>query len=428
MRFRAVSTVLSLSLLAIPLGAQAEVGKHFASELRVMPDKVTGRPLTLLTNGTFHDAKMYQTDQQWAFDGKHIVFRSTNRSPDGRSQIFSIDEKTGDIVQLTDGPGVNISSIMVSRLRNEVYYLRKGDDGRLRINVIELTPLIADAMAGHVSPKGYERVVATLPEGFVLSGGFTLDADGKTAYVGFRDQAPPPPPPETANASGIKKTTVVEGPGGLIAVDLATGATRPVVHTTFTVGHIQANPFKSGEILYCHETGGDTDYRIWIVNADGSGNRPVYNEGPDDWVTHEQFADADHIIFNLMGHTVKLRQRPSGLMVVSLRDGTMENLGQVPIKMPEPITTPRDEPNSFWHNGVTYDGKYAAGDDFDGNVWLIDRTTHNMTRLTTGHLMRPDHTHPSFSADDSRILIQSGMLTSGKRLSLILVPVNWKAP
>ncbi len=418
------SALLTALALLATTPAAAEVGKHYPSEMRIVPDKVTGRPLTLLTNGTFHDAKMYQTDQQWAFDGKHIIFRSSNRSPDGNPQVFSIDEATGDIVQLTDGPGTYLTSIMVSRRANAVYYLKKGADGRLSLNRIELTPLLADAMAGHVSPKGYERTVATLPATFILSGGFTLDADGKTAYFGFRDAPPPPPAPVSANASGVKNVRVVDAPGGVMALDLATGATRVIVHTTFTVGHLQANPFKPGEVLYCHETGGDADFRMWIVNADGTGNRPVYNEGPDDWVTHEQFADADHIIFNLMGHTAKLRQRPSGIMVVSLRDGTMENLGQVPIPMPAPVTTPRNEPNSFWHNGVTYDGKYAAGDDFDGNVWLIDRTTHAMTRLTTGHLMKPDHAHPSFKPDDSKILIQSGMLTAGQRLSLILVPVN----
>ncbi len=422
MRTALLLTTVLTALLAGPV--HAEVGKVYPSERQVVTDKVTGRQLVLLTNGTISDAKMYQTDQQWAFDGKHIIFRSGGRSPDGHGQIFSIDEATGDIVQLTDGPGVYLTSIMVSRLSNQVYYLRRSDAGRLSLNVIDLTPLLGDAMAHRISPKGYEHLVTPLPEGFILSGGFTLDADGKTAYVGFRDTSPPLPPAVTANASGVKKTAVVEGPGGLMAVDLATGATRIVVHTTFTVGHIQANPFKPGEILYCHETGGDADFRMWVVNGDGSGNRPVYNEGPDDWVTHEQFADADHIIFNLMGHTTKLRQRPSGIMSVSLRDGTLENLGQVPVAMPEPVTTPRNEPNSFWHNGVTYDGKYAAGDDFDGNVWLIDRSTHALTRLTAGHMMKPDHTHPSFKPDDSEILIQSGLLTAGKRLSLILIPLS----
>lgn len=406
------AAALSLAcLVAAP--AMAEVGKVYPSEKRVMTDAVTGRRLVLLTNGSVSDAKMYPTDQQWAFDGKHIVFRSGSRSGDGTGQIFAVDEESGAVVQLTDGPGVYLTSIMVSRLANDVYYLRRGADNRLSLYRIALTPLLKDAEAGKVSPKGYEVLVATLPEGFILAGGFTLDADGTAAYVGF-DQVTAPPRPQGQ--------PVPQVPGGLLAVDLKTGANRVVVKTNFRVGHVQANPFKPGEILYCNETGGDAPQRMWIVNADGSNNRPVFVETAADWVTHEQFADADHVIFNLMGHTPKLRERPTGIMVVSLRDGTVENLGQVPIK--SVVGSDRIGPNSFWHNGVTYDGRFAAGDDFDGDVWLIDRKTGARTLLTVGHVMKPDHAHPSFSPDGSRILIQSGLLTQGKKLSLIIIPLQ----
>ena len=409
---RLLSTALALACL-VSAPAVAQVGKVYPSEKRVMTDAVTGRQLILLTNGTVSDAKMYPTDQQWAFDGKHIVFRSGSRSGDSKGQIFAIDEASGTIVQLTDGPGVYLTSIMVSRLANQVFYLRRGADNRLSLYRIALTPLMADAEAGKVLPQGYETLVATLPQGFILAGGFTLDSDGSTAYVGF-DQVEAPPRPQGQ--------PVPQVPGGLLAVDLKTGQSRVVVKTDFRVGHVQANPFKPGEILYCNETGGDAPQRMWIVNSDGSNNRPVFVEAPTDWVTHEQFADADHVIFDLMGHTAKLRERPTGIMVVGLRDGSVENLGQVPIK--SVVGSDRTGPNSFWHNGVTYDGRYAAGDDFDGDVWLIDRKTGAHTLLTTGHVMKPDHAHPSFSPDGSRILIQSGLLTQGKKLSLIIVPLN----
>ena len=107
---------------------------------------------------------------------------------------------------------------------------------------------------------------------------------------------------------------------------------------------------------------------------------------------------------------------------INLRNGMMENLGQVPIKSLPPQS--RTGPNSYWHNGVTYDGKWAAGDDFDGNVWLINRTTGEATRVSTGHLMRPDHLHPSFSPDGTKIYAQSGMLTNGERQHLIILPVD----
>lgn len=35
--------------------------------------------------------------------------------------------------------------------------------------------------------------------------------------------------------------------------------------------------------------------------------------------------------------------------------------------------------------------------------------------------MKPDHTHPIFSPDSQRILIQSGLLSQGKNLNLMVV-------
>jgi oligogalacturonide lyase len=407
---------ITAALACSPLAAQ--VGRQFPSEKQVIVDRATGRPLTLLTSGANSDAKIYPTHPQWAADGVHILFRSSDRSTDQRPQIFMVNELTGVITQLSDGEGVDAGSINVARKTNKIYYTRRaGTDGPASMVEVDVDALLAN--------KRFERTVGTLPKNFIGAGGFTLDADEKTAYLGFDQRRAPRREPGQP---------VPQVPGGLLAMDLATGQTRTVLEVPFRMGHVQANPIEPGEIMYCHETGGDAQQRMWIVNADGSNNRPVFPEHDDDWVTHEQFADADHVIFNLMGHTTKLRKRPTGIMVVNLRDGTVENLGQPDsyynAARQEQYTDPNipsgnEARGGFWHNAVTYDRRFAAGDDFDGNVYLIDRRTGGRTLLTTGHRMRPDHAHPSFSSDGTRVLIQSGLLTEGKRLSLIVVPTAY---
>ena len=418
---------IGLLVIAASVCANAsDVGRRFPPEKRVVVDRVTGRPITFLTSGATSDSKNYPTHPQWAADGVHIIFRSSDRAGGGQGQAFAVNEISGDIIQLTEGPGVGIGSLNVARRSNKLYYMRRiAPQGPTQLIEVDLTPLLADAMAGKPRPEGHERAVATLPRDHIEAGGFTLDADEKTAYVGF-DARPAPP--------RLPGQPVPQVPGGIRAIDLATGKVRTVVTTSFRMGHVQANPFVPGEILYCHETGGDAPQRMWIVKADGSGNRPVFREGPTDWVTHEQFADADHVIFNLMGHRRDLRKAPTGILVVSLRDDTIDHLGQIPIQdfaraeianFRDPnIPSDRSSTGGYWHNAVTYDGRLAAGDDFDGNVWLIDRRNGKRTVLTTGHRMRPDHTHPSFSADGKRILIQSGMLADGKKLALAIVPVG----
>lgn len=397
--FAALAAVFIGSLRADP----AELGRRTAPELRPVLDPGTGRTLLALTTAPANDQKLYQTHPQWAADGVHVIFRSADRNPARTAQAYAVNTITGDITQLTAGEGVGTYSLNLARLSNRLYYLRKGADGLERLVELELTPLLADSAAGEMKvPEAYERVLATLRAEHRGAGGFALDADERTAFFGVRLADAPPREPGKP---------IPEVPSGIRAVDLATGAYRTVINTPFLMGHVQTNPWVPGEIIYCNETGGDAPQRMWLVRADGSGNRPLFPEEAADWVTHEVVADRDTVLFNLMGHTPELRRRPTGVMALNLRTGEVQPLGQ----------TPRGQ--GFWHCHGTPDGRWAVADNFDGEIHLINRRTGELTLVSTGHVMKPDHTHPNFSPDGRRILVQSGMLTDGKSLDLLLIPV-----
>src|SRR5476649_1963020 len=98
-------TPLNLALalcasLLLTLPASAGIGARFPSEKKIVPDPVTGVPLTFLTTheGT-GDSKIYQTHHQWTSDGKWVIFRSS-RAPGG--QAMAVNEETGDIVQVSE--------------------------------------------------------------------------------------------------------------------------------------------------------------------------------------------------------------------------------------------------------------------------------------------------------------------------------------
>ncbi len=404
MRFPLLAFTLLALAPILPLHAEeSELGRRTPSELRTLVDRVTGRPLTVLTTGPSNDLKNYQTHPQWAADGVHILFRSPDRNPARTPQAYAVNEVTGAITQLTSGSGIETGSLNVARLSNRLYYQRTGPDGRQQLVELELTPLLADSAAGTVkAAASYERVLATLPADFKGAGGFTLDADERTAYFGVRLADGPHREPGKP---------IPQVPGGIRAVDLATGSYRTVIDTPWLMGHVQANPWVPGEILYCNETGGDAPQRMWLVQADGSGNRPLFAEAPSDWVTHEVFVDRDTVLFNLMGHTPELRLRPTGIQSINLRTREVLPLGQ----------TPRGQ--GFWHCNGTPDGRWALGDNFDGEVFLINRRTNEIRLISAGHVMKPDHTHPNFSPDGTRILVQSGMLSGGASLDLMLIPV-----
>ena len=440
-----------LAAVSLALGASAaNVGKRYPSEKTSYVDKVTGLTVVVLTTDPVGSAKPYQTHTTWTADGKWILMRG-NRGGNG-SQAFLVHEQTGDIIQLTDGPTTGTGILNLSRKVNKLYYMRGGPGFRRggetpatspeprQLIELNLDPLIADAMAG--TPRAaaaYERVIGTLPADLRDSGGFALDADETKAYWGVSWGPLPPRPPQAvpatagnpgerrqideANTNPAEKREAArtrfaelgKGPGGIRSIDLQTGEIKKVIDTEFRMGHVQTNPWTPGEIIYCHETTGDGPQRMWTVRGDGTGNHPLYVETPDEWITHETVSGPDEVMFAIMGHLPYLRLHPTGIAVINLRNDRMKILGQVEEDMPGGGT------GGFWHVNGSPDGKWAVGDTFQGNIFIIDRKTGERTLLTTDHKMKPDHTHPIFSPDSKRVLVQSGHLSDGKHLDLLEV-------
>ena len=89
-----------LFCLTIPaVSLRAQIGTRFPSERKVVKDPVTGTMLTFLTSKPMGDAKIYQTHPQWTSDGAWLIFRS-NRV---KGEAMAVNEKAGDIVQVTEG-------------------------------------------------------------------------------------------------------------------------------------------------------------------------------------------------------------------------------------------------------------------------------------------------------------------------------------
>jgi oligogalacturonide lyase len=466
------------ALLGLALGAAhaagPNFGRHYPPEKTSYVDPVTHVTVDVLTTDKADDAKPYQTHTTWTADGKWIIFRAS-RGGNG-PQIFLLNEQSGDIVQVTDAPGTGTGSLNLSRKEMKLYYMRGGAQGFGRgAATTSATPppprqliesnigaLLTDSLAGKVKDAAtYERVVATLPADLRDSGGFALDADESKAYwgVGTGPQGNPanagrrgggaaaePAPEAAATATGatipgsnrqmgraidqpnmdpnvsresnrIRWELQGRGQGGIRSIDLKTGEVKTVIDVNFRMGHVQTNPWVPGEIVYCHETTGDAPQRMWFVNGDGTGNRPLYKEDPAgwEWITHETFATKDEVMFLIIGHLPYLRERPTGVAVINLRNNRMSILGQID----ENIAP--DRPGGFWHCNGSSDGRWAVADTFKGDVYLIDRHSSEITLLTTDHKMTPDHAHPIFSPDNKRVLIQSGRLTDGASLDLMSV-------
>jgi oligogalacturonide lyase len=437
-------TMLGLcALLLISTHASAQIGKRFPSERKIVKDPVTGTMLTFLTSQPHGDSKIYPTHPQWTADGKWLVFRSTLAG----SEALAVNEATGDIVQVTEGGYTGMLNLAQRSMK--LYYMREAATG-LQIIETDLARLLADSQAGRMqSAATYQRVASDLPAELEAGGDLALDADEEWVYFKVGPgQAAKHLAPGTRIEAAFGPRKMGAGPQGIARLNVRSGEIRHVVSVPFQVGHIQANLYNPGEIVFCWETGGKSPQRTWTVRADGTGLRPLYPEASYEWVTHEAVISKDEVAMAIMGHRAipgaavsvagpatdvgganpgqddgwgqtGSREKPSGLAIVNLRTRQMQIVGQT------------ESGSGLWHVHGSRDGRFAVGDDFSRSVWLIDRRNREMKLLTTGHkTTAADHPHPTFSADGTRIQIQSAMLSSdGRSMNIVVVPVpaEWLA-
>jgi len=433
-----VRPLLAALLLAVCAGpVSARLGDRFPSEKRVVPDPHTGVPLTFLTTASAGESKIYPTHRQWTADSQWIVFRS------GRvlGQAMAVHEESGVMVQVTDRGF--LGALCLAQHAMKLYYLRpeggmpppnpeaKGETRRaaftqpLQLIETDLAKLFADSAAGRVGPaENYERVCGTIPLAWGAAGELALDATEEVAYFRVnKEEAIKHLPAGAKPEENFGPRNMGAGPTALGKMDLRTGEVAVVIAVPFQIGHVQTNPWVPGEIVFCWETGGKSPMRMWTVRADGSGLRPLFPESRHDWVTHEAVITKDEVAFAIMGHRAPgtddawgpsgTREHPTGLGIVNLRTREMRIAGQ----------TKRG--SGLWHVHGSSDGRWAVGDDFGRNLYLIDRTTDEMMLLSTGHkATAADHTHPTFSPDGTRIQIQSAMLApDGRSMDICVIPV-----
>ncbi|MEO8174133.1 MAG: hypothetical protein ABI581_13660 [Sediminibacterium sp.] len=442
------SFIIGSTLLLLSCSLTAQIGKRFASERKTVKDPVTGTALTFLTSTPTGDSKIYQTHTQWTSDGEWLIFRSSR----AKNEAMAVNEKSGDMVQVTEGGYSGM--LCLARKSMKLYFMRNASqDTSLRRNMpmeiveADLEKIFADSKSGTMkSPSFYQRICGTVSGEISAGSDMGLDADEQFVYFKIgRTEATKHLSASTKVESSFGPRNMGAGPGGLMSMNIQTGELKYIVSVPFQIGHVQTNPWMPGEIIFCWETGGKSPQRTWVVKADGTGLRPLYPEADYEWVTHEAVITKDEVAIAIMGHRKipgtnnssapgtevsganpgqetawgpsGTREKPTGLGIVNLRTREMVIIGQTP------------EGSGLWHVNGSPDGRWAVGDDFKRNIYLIDRKTREMILLSAGHKeTAADHPHPTFSADSKKIEIQSAMLSSDNRsmnICIIPVPEEW---
>ncbi|TPV55427.1 hypothetical protein FJ444_17155 [Aestuariibacter sp. GS-14] len=424
-----IGAVLCVALA--PDRVLAQIGDTFASERKVITDPVTGVNIAFLTSQPAGDSKIYPTHPQWTADGNWLVFRS-NRVP---GEAMAVNEQDGTLVQVSEG---GYFGMLVNAQRSNKLYLMRdatfaadaqprygNSENDKQIVEVNTGALLADVMAKRVKPAShYQRVVGIVPGSMGAGGDMALDAAEDIIYFRIgREEAARYLPKGTKPESNFGPRNMGAGPTGIASMDLTTGKIAMVVALPFQLGHIQTNPWVSRELIFCWETGGKSPQRMWTMKVGGE-VKPLYPEADYEWVTHEAVITRDEVAFAIMGHRdvgthddwgpSASRLKPTGLGIVNLRTNEMRIAGQT------------RSGSGLWHVHGSPDGRWAVGDDFERNLYLIDRTTDEMILLSAGHkTTAKDHTHPTFSRDGTKIQIQSAMLSDDDRslnIAVIYIP------
>ena len=437
--------IIFLAFCLISFSLKAQIGTRFPSEKKTIKDPLTGYELIFLTSKPMGDSKIYPTHNQWTSDGQWLIFRSNRVN----GEALAVNEKSGVIVQATEGGYMGM--LTVARKSMKLFCMRKPlkskTEGVVEIIEVDLEKLFRDSEAGKLkNAKEYQRICGAISPEWEAHADLALDANEE--WIWFRMG-------KIAAEKYLPKGTKIEenfgprnmgaGPGGIAGMNIKTGEIKHVISVPFQMGHIQSNPWVSGQIVFCWETGGKSPQRTWIVNSDGTGLRPLYPEASYEWITHEAVISPDEVAFAIMGHRkipesttehsegtdVKganpgqesdwglcgTREKPSGLGIVNIKTREMKIVGQT------------DKGSGLWHVSGSSDGRFAVGDDFERNIYLINRMTNAMMLLSAGHkTTAADHPHPTFSPDGTKIQIQSAMLSEDDRsmnICIIPVPMEW---
>jgi oligogalacturonide lyase len=229
--------------------------------------------------------------------------------------------------------------------------------------------------------------IAELPEYVhAMSGGLSLDSDGKTLHAGAVFN------PDTE--------------WGIVSINSRANTWSVRCRTDFQVGHVQAHPRIPGLVMFCHETGGDAPQRMWRVMPGAATPLPAYQEQGEEWVTHEVWWN-NRALFTIWPYDDERLKYRYGIVSVDMQGGDAQWHAKY----------------KAWHTHGSPDGRWILGDDFDRNLWLIAPFGQERRLLSQGHNGEGFTTHPHASfAPDSRAAVSQSSRLGREAVVLIEVP------
>ena len=240
-----------------------------------------------------------------------LYFNINVFTPDGHEMVYItpgrgigvVDLRTLKTRELVPGPvGGGPGAVVVGRKTATVYYDKPTDD-----------PQVQELWAADLA-TGAARKLATLPR---RGGVFSINADetlGAGSYVigegedfrgrngagvpgGARSYSEEVRPDK---ATMMARRLAARLPMVQFITDLQTGASKAIYASTDWLDHLQFSPTDPALLMYAHQGAWNQVDKLWVIRADGSGNRQI-----DDRIMqmegagHQFWDDAGNVWYDL---------------------------------------------------------------------------------------------------------------------------------
>ena len=308
-------------------------------------------------------------------DSVSFYFNDNGYTPDGRQMVYTTREGIAvlNLVTLETKPIVSgpARAIVVGRKTPTIYYTKRSED---RTHA---------TLWGTNLDTGESRKLADLPRRGSI---FTINAD-ETLACGTYEETDPAPAPRPAGASAPASSTGKSAPApnlgssqngiqapdkaeamnrrmnakiplNVFLVDLRTGVSSVLLHTTDWIDHIQFSPTDPSRLIYAHEGHWQYVDRLWGIRTDGTQNRLLHQRTMEMETAGHEWWDAD-------GKTVWYQLHYPGAMKTSF-------LASYDWETGERRWYRYDLDAVSIHHNSSPDGKLFCGDgDGRTNPWIL---------------------------------------------------------
>ena len=371
----------SFPLVALRAAEPSLKGKHYPAEQKVFTAEESGFEVIQLTTHPADDSGLYFTSNSFAPADGGLVFTSRRT---GSWNLFFMDLKTFEFVQLTDSRSISGTGADVCAATHEVFY-RDGPT----IKTVNLKTLV-------------ERKITTVPDGYNVGAALSVTAAGDALAFSISEKVTLKTKTDVIYSDMDEHFALRPWSAVLTGRTDGTGW-HEIARQKKWISHTLISPTNPALVVYCHEgRWNQVEQRMWLVNGDGTNNRALRpEETPELSIGHEYwFADGVHV-----GYQAQAPKSPKMIGVADARDGTFVEYRA---------------PFSDGHTNASHHGNLFVGDGSDKEPF-INLYELKDGKLTGGHIFRHGssfaqqywHPHPAFSPDDKFVLFTSNRASAG---------------